>query len=72
MGFRREKFKDRAPVDVIFYNNEETEGAVDLGGPQRELFTLCLREIASGPCFVGDDKKVLTRDRAGKLIAKFF
>ncbi len=70
MGFGRRKFKDNAPLDVVFYNTDNAEGAVDLGGPKKELFTLCLRNMASGPCFVGDDKKILTRDKAGKFSRK--
>ena len=73
MGFGRKRFDVKAPLNVVFLNNllgddHAAEGAVDLGGPQRELFTLCYKAMINGQCFIGGDKKILTRDISGKLI----
>ena len=50
MGFGRKKFDTHVPLSVVFFhhlleNTEEAGGAEDLGGPKRELFTLCLKAI---------------------------
>ena len=68
MGFGRTKFDPCAHLDVRYaagqslQGEDMSEGAVDLGGPLRELFTICYREMVKGPCFIGG---LITRNAAG-------
>ena len=54
ISFGRKKFNSRAPLRVNFFNySDMDEGAIDQGGPQKEMFTLCLKGMLEGRCFVG-------------------
>ena len=67
IGFGRKRFRPDAPLRVDFFNyGDMAEGAIDEGGPAKELFTLCLQGMMSGPCFIGEPK-LLTRDVTGML-----
>ena len=62
------KFNCCAPLRVNFYNySDMDEGAIDQGGPQKEMFTLCLKGMLEGRCFVGEESKmVLSRKPVSK------
>ena len=47
-GLTRKTFKTHAKIDVKFADAiGNTEGAIDLGGPLREMFTISLRYVAN-------------------------
>ena len=64
IGFGWKRFRPDAPLRIDFFNyGESAEGAIDEGGPTKELFTLCLTGMMSGRCFIGTEQKLLTRDK---------
>ena len=80
-GMTRKSFSPDKRVSVKFTDNVGlSEGAVDLGGPMREFFTLAIEKVTSGKLFCGKelerflspDAKALKQDEyfyAGQLFA---
>ena len=80
-GMTRKSFSPDKKVSVKFTDNVGlSEGAVDLGGPMREFFTLAIEKVTSGKLFCGKelerflspDAKALKQDEyfyAGQLFA---
>ena len=50
-AFTRKGFNPKLPLDVKFTNADGNEGAVDLGGPTRELFNLLSDELKNRNIF---------------------
>lgn len=60
-GLRRKSFSPDNKVSVKFTDDSGTsEGAIDLGGPKREFFTLVLDWIVNSQLFCGPEKSKLT------------
>lgn len=79
-AMRRKTFSPFNKISVKFSDHEGTsEGAVDEGGPTRELFRLVLQYLKDSELFVGQENKHITLNikcledklyvEAGKLIA---
>ncbi len=62
-GFSKSSFFPTQKVSVMFTDDDGvSEGAIDLGGPTREFFTLVLNEMVKGNLFEGNkqESQVLT------------
>ena len=56
-GLRRKSFSPENKVSVKFTDDSGTpEGAVDIGGPKRELFTLVMEWMMNSQLFCGTEK----------------
>ena len=56
-GLRRKSFSPESKVSVKFTDDSGTpEGAVDLGGPKREFFTLVMEWMMNSQLFCGTEK----------------
>jgi len=66
-ALQRSRFNPLKKLDIRFVDvDNNTEGAVDSGGPTREFFRLLLVEIFSSSIFSGDDNiKMLELSTAG-------
>ncbi|CAG9765750.1 unnamed protein product [Ceutorhynchus assimilis] len=62
-AFRRKNFK---PFNIIYVNftdiEEKTEGAIDEGGPKREMFRLLLKFLSNSNLFTGNEMKHISLD----------
>ncbi|CAG9763530.1 unnamed protein product [Ceutorhynchus assimilis] len=62
-AFRRKNFK---PFNIIHVNftdiEEKTEGAIDEGGPKREMFRLLLKFLSNSNLFTGNEMKHISLD----------
>jgi len=68
-AFQRKMYSPNAVMSVKFTDDVgKSEGAVDLGGPRRELLTLLMDYLANGsPVFVGNlHDKYLTQFSTGE------
>lgn len=64
-GIKRKSFDPLNKLDVKFTDIEGTsEGAVDVGGPTREMFRIVLAYIKESNLFIGNEKKFLTLNAA--------
>ncbi|KAL1489197.1 hypothetical protein ABEB36_014130 [Hypothenemus hampei] len=69
-ALRRKSFAPFNRISVKFSDIEGmSEGAVDEGGPKREMFRLVLSTIKNSNLFVGNKKKHISLNEAGRLIA---
>ncbi|CAG9823894.1 unnamed protein product [Phaedon cochleariae] len=79
-ALRRKNFKPFHKIRVDFTDiDEKTEGAVDEGGPTREMFRLLLNSLAESSLFTGEPMKYLSLNNtalknnsyfeAGRIIA---
>ncbi|XP_031334066.1 G2/M phase-specific E3 ubiquitin-protein ligase-like [Photinus pyralis] len=79
-AIRRKTFSPFNKISVMFSDIEgRSEGAVDAGGPTREMFRLVINHIKNSRMFFGEKKKFLTLDgdalqkqeyfESGRLIA---
>ena len=56
-GHKRKSFSPESKVSVKFTDDSGTpEGAVDLGGPKREFFTLVMEWMMNSQLFCGTEK----------------
>ncbi|KAF5276798.1 hypothetical protein FQR65_LT16177 [Abscondita terminalis] len=61
---QRKTFKPFNKISVMFSDIEgNSEGAVDIGGPTREMFRLLLEYIKNSRLFFGNEKKYITLNR---------
>lgn len=73
-SIRRTSFNPTAKLSVRFADDFGTsEGAVDQGGPTRELFRLLLKQISELPVFCGPvtSGKLVVLNAGGKIINIF-
>ncbi|XP_031327303.1 G2/M phase-specific E3 ubiquitin-protein ligase-like [Photinus pyralis] len=62
-AIRRSSFDPFAKIDVKFSDIDgQSEGAVDMGGPTRELFRLLMNYLKNSNLFMGPDKKYISLD----------
>ncbi|KAB0804434.1 hypothetical protein PPYR_01404 [Photinus pyralis] len=62
-ALRRKMFSPFNKISVLFSDIEgNSEGAVDAGGPMREMFRLVIGYIQNSRMFFGEEKKYLTLD----------
>lgn len=62
-AFRRKNFKPFNTIHVDFTDIEEkTEGAIDEGGPKREMFRLLLKFLSNSNLFTGNEMKHISLD----------
>lgn len=62
-ALRRKTFFPFNKISVLFSDIEgNSEGAVDAGGPMREMFRLVIGYIRNSRMFFGEDKKYITLD----------
>ena len=53
----------------VFFDGSEAEGAIDTGGPTRELLDLCMKQAKSSVIFQGPDNYwQLCRNASCKII----
>ena len=72
-GLKRKSFSPDNKVSVKFTDDSGTsEGAVDLGGPKREFFTLVLEWIVNSQLFCGTEKSKFLSCNANYLANDFF
>lgn len=71
-AFKRRRFNPEARLDVIFVDSEQkSEGAVDGGGPTRELLRLLMKAIHQSSIFKGpENDKRLTLDTHERLFCQ--
>ena len=56
-AFGRARFDPQKTVNVVFVDSENVgEGAVDMGGPQREFFRLLIQELRDSQYFCGPEE----------------
>lgn len=69
-ALRRSAFNPAVPVSVRFADDfNQSEGAVDEGGPMRELFRLLLKEVRDLPIFDGEENnRNISLNAAGLLV----
>lgn len=67
-GMGRKSFSPKKKVSVIFTDDVGlSEGAVDMGGPMREFFTLALEKVLCGQLFCGPEQQRLLSYNAKAL-----
>lgn len=72
-GLKRKSFSPDSKVSVKFTDDSGTsEGAVDLGGPKREFFTLVIAWIVNSQLFCGTEKSNFLSCNANYLANDFF
>ncbi|XP_068678772.1 uncharacterized protein [Montipora foliosa] len=72
-GLRRKSFSPDNKVSVKFTDDSGTsEGAIDLGGPKREFFTLVLDWIVNSQLFCGPEKSKFLSCNANYLGNDYF
>lgn len=72
-GLRRKSFSPGNKVSVKFTDDSGTsEGAIDLGGPKREFFTLVVDWIVNSQLFCGPEKSKFLLCNANYLGNDFF
>lgn len=73
-AINRKNFKPNEHISVRFADDfGQSEGAVDSGGPKRELFRLLLKEMQNTPAFTGDDDaKLFSLNAEGSIFFKIF
>ena len=72
-GLKRKSFSPDSKVSVKFTDDSGTsEGAVDLGGPKREFFTLVIEWIVNSQLFCGTEKSKFLSCNANYLANDFF
>ena len=72
-GLKRKSFSPDNKVSVKFTDDSGTsEGAVELGGPKREFFTLVLEWIVNSQLFCGTEKNKFLSCNANYLVNDFF
>lgn len=71
-ALRRKDFNPASQISVRFADDfGQAEGAIDEGGPMRELFRLLLLEMKDSAAFSGDDKsKFIVLDSSCKCKLK--
>lgn len=71
-GLQRKSFSPENKMSVKFTDESGmSEGAIDLGGPQREFLTLIMDYLANSQMFcsgIEKDKKVLNNFSKGQLV----
>ena len=69
-AIHRKEFQPSNPVSVKFADDfGQAEGAIDEGGPMRELFRLILKEIKDSIAFTGDESvKIISLNAKGKYL----
>ena len=73
-GMTRKSFSPGKKVSVKFTDDiGRSEGAVDLGGPMREFFTLAVEKVTSGKLFCGkEQEKFLSLDAKALKQEEYF
>lgn len=71
-GLQRKSFSPENKISVKFTDDSGmSEGAIDLGGPQREFLTLIMHYLANSQMFcsgIEEDKKVLNNFSKGQWV----